>query len=543
MNPMPLTVLLLSLTLLACKAKERDADDRQETGVENPIDFNLGGYDGRYPDPRCAGFSATAMEWSLPSINGNFKKLPGLHTTDVSSERHYKGEWLTYVATTFDITGDRVADLVVTVDEADPNIGQSYWWVHEGGPDGFSAIGVPWSLPPIEGDFASGVAYATTGAADDRLIGGLGYAYNYTTFDLTADGVSDIIFTYDTYDADFSGAQWLVYAGGVGGFSELALKWSIPTLEGDSQEVGSFYYTEGEDARKVTGNKSYWYQYETFDITGDGVNDLVLTWDEFDLDSGTSYWLVYTGGADGFSSTPMKWTLPLVEQNFREGPAFSLSSKEWSYRVGDELHYGSHTTVDLTGDGISELIVTWDEGNPEIGNKHWLVYKGGLEGFSTTVTEWTLPSIPGYFPDLAPLRDLASSGHRSLSYDDEGNYIVSTFDITGDGAKDLVVTADWFDQNIGSEYWLVFRGGESGFLTPPIEWALPSTVIRPLYVHPPLYDTKIEEMQYDDEYFIGYYFVSTFDITGDGLPDLVITYDGDENTGKDFWLVYEGLCE
>jgi hypothetical protein len=58
--------------------------------------------------------------------------------------------------------------------------------------------------------------------------------------------------------------------------------------------------------------------------------------------------------------------------------------------VGSKSLYYYATTFDLTGDGVNDLVLTYDQADAEIGNKHWLVYEGGASGFSTTATKWDL---------------------------------------------------------------------------------------------------------------------------------------------------------
>ena len=42
-----------------------------------------------------------------------------------------------------------------------------------------------------------------------------------------------------------------------------------------------------------------------------------------------------------------------------------------------------------------------------------------------------------------------------------------------------------------------------------------------------------------------YWFYSTFDLTGDQIPDLVMTHNecGDAEIGESYWKVFPGVCE
>jgi hypothetical protein len=546
----PPTALLLTVTLLGCDAvdwadkwSELVEDSGLDSGLGSPVDYHLDAYDKSVVDTKCVGFSSAVMEWRLPSISGEFTGLPALHTTELSTSRQQNGESLGLYVKTLDITGDGVHDLVVTWDEADLSVGSAHWLVYEGGAGGFSATATQWTLPPIAGDFPGLAPFYSVSVSGARTIDGVGpsEAYRAETFDITGDGVNDLVLTRDGSQAGVSDTHWIVYEGGPGGFSTTGTSWRLPKLEGIFRAGGPFYGLSGARERVVRGADKAYY-FETFDVAGDGVSDLVITWDEVDPDSGTAYWLVYSGGARGFSTTATSWTLPPVLGEFQFIPPFHVSSDDSVRHFFGESYRADYSTFDITGDGVSDLVTTWDEMDRDVGNKYWLVFTGGSEGFSTTATEWTLPLIPGRF-NWPPFLDLSMSSGRAVDDDYTVNYYnTSTFDITGDGVTDLVVTADELDWNIGSEYWLVYRGEASGFSTTAIRWALPSTDLG-YTTYPPLYKTDISAVHLIAYEFFDY-FTSTFDITGDGVPDLVITYDGvDENLGTRYWLVYEGLCE
>jgi hypothetical protein len=92
----------------------------------------------------------------------------------------------------------------------------------------------------------------------------------------------------------------------------------------------------------------------------------------------------------------------------------------------------------------------------------------------------------------------------------------STFDIDGDGRPDLVQTADpsgersvWGGDTAAS--WRVFRNTGSGFATTPTTWAVPRA--------------DIAEGFWTTSWLVNSEAWSTFDIDGDGRPDLVQTAD------------------
>ncbi|MEZ4464096.1 MAG: VCBS repeat-containing protein [bacterium] len=119
---------------------------------------------------------------------------------------------------------------------------------------------------------------------------------------------------------------------------------------------------------------------------------------------------------------------------------------------------------------------------------------------------------------LADDSALASMGHAVL-------------DLDGDGIVDLVVPNDrgGFDLDpdplVGAAYWRVWRGTPTGWTGEPDRWQIPFD-LRPLGAQ------------------IGSQVHSLLDLTGDGLPDLVVVRTGpgapdDPRLGQAFWLVYE----
>ena len=76
------------------------------------------------------------------------------------------------------------------------------------------------------------------------------------------------------------------------GFSSTATEWGLPSISGDFTGWASFYSTVVVTDRDV-GSKSLRYYSSTFDLTADGVSDLVITWDQVDSDIGNKHWLVY----------------------------------------------------------------------------------------------------------------------------------------------------------------------------------------------------------------------------------------------------------
>ena len=308
-----------------------------------------------------------------------------------------------------------------------------------------------------------------------------------------------------------------------------ASTWSVP--EGGWGGVGFAVlggqaYDPGDDA------------WTTFDITGDGIPDLVVTAAHGNdgvriFGHGNDpHWNVYEGGADGFASTPTAWSVP---DGGWSSSGFSVTGGA-AYDPGDD----AWTTLDITGDGIPDLVVTarHGEGGVEVlgngGTPHWNVYEGGASGFAASPTAWAVPD-GGWdgFGFVVP----------SGSAYDPGDDAWSTLDVTGDGVLDLLVTARHGEGDVevlgnGSDpHWNVYEGGASGFAASPSAWSVPEGGWDGYgFVVPggSAYDPG------DDAW-------STLDITGDGVPDLLVTARHGEggvevlgNGSDPHWNVYVG---
>jgi hypothetical protein len=471
MKPTLTIALLFAATLIACDRAGRDrkdGDDPGETGADSGVegdadadvdadsDADGDGDSDADADISCSGFSTTSTEWSLPTISGDFTGGAAFYATGVSTTRTVGSKSLYYYATTFDLTGDGLSDLVLTYDQVDANVGNKYWLVYKGGASGFSATATKWSLPTISGDFTGGAAFYATGVSTTRTVGSKSLYYYATTFDLTGDGLSDLVLTYDQADGDVGNKHWLVYEGGASGFSATSTEWRLPTISGDFTGGAAFYST-GVSTTRTVGSKSLYYYATTFDLTGDGVSDLVLTYDQADGDVGNKHWLIYEGGASGFSATSTEWSLPTISGDFTGGAAFYSTGVSTTRTVGSKSLYYYATTFDLTGDGVSDLVLTYDQADGDVGNQHWLVHEGGSTGFSAAATEWSLPTISGDFTGGAAFYATGVSTTRTVG-SKSLYYYATTFDLTGDGGSDLVLTYDQADGDVGNAHWLVYKG-------------------------------------------------------------------------------------
>ncbi|MBK7758311.1 MAG: hypothetical protein IPI35_18310 [Deltaproteobacteria bacterium] len=153
---LPVTLLIAASLLIACDpggGDRKNDDDPRETGADSAAegdadadgdadsdadgdsdaDSDSDGDADADADLACRGFSASSTEWTLPTITGDFTGGAAFYSTGVSQTRTVGGKSLYYYATTFDLTGDGLSDLVLTYDQVDANVGNKYWRSYKGG--------------------------------------------------------------------------------------------------------------------------------------------------------------------------------------------------------------------------------------------------------------------------------------------------------------------------------------------------------------------------------------------------------------------------
>ena len=167
---------------------------------------------------------------------------------------------------------------------------------------------------------------------------------------------------------------WLVYPGGDGGFADDASLWSLPTpiatLDGEP-----FRQLGGAEVCAADGTVDFYYA--STDLTADGITDLVITSACDDGDVGSGFWLVYPGGAEGFADDGALWGLPTPTATLDGEPFRQLGGANVCAADGTvEFYYGS---MDLTADGIVDLVVTSACDAGDVGSEFWLVYPGACE--------------------------------------------------------------------------------------------------------------------------------------------------------------------
>jgi hypothetical protein len=377
-------------------------------------------------------------------------------------------------------------------------------------PAGFDDDAAAWSLPDY-GPGINDVGWFVEGS--DRYSDGL----NWSVRDLDGDGAADLVVherdEYVTEGPNTNGlgrTTWRLHANAGDGFDADGAAWSLP-------DYGPGINSEG------------WFE-EGFDRYSDGLNwsllalaghatDLVVHHrDEYVTEGpstnglGRTAWRVHTNAGGGFDGSGSAWSLPDY------GPG--INSVGWFEEGFDRYSDGLNWSLrDLDGDGRADLLVherdEYVTAGPEtngLGRTAWRVHFGGDNGFDDDGVAW---SLPDYGPGINSTGWFEEGFDR---YSDGLNW--SLADVTGDGRPDLLVherdeyvTVGPETDGLGRSAWRVHANTGDGFDPDGIVWSLPD-------YGPGINSTGWFE-EGNDRYSDGLNWTLR-DVTGDGLPDLVV---------------------
>jgi len=393
--------------------------------------------------------------------------------------------------------------------------------------DGFLADAMAWSLPPAIAQLEYDPFWSLGGGGTCSASGNSDFSH--TTFDLTGDGVPDLVVTNACDTGDVGEAMWLVYPGGADGFAADPLPWSLPEAPA-ALEYDPFWTTGGGGTCSATGNSDF--SFSTLDLTGDGLLDLVVTNACDTGDVGEAMWIVYPGTGDGFADDAIAWSLPDSPVALEYDPFWSTGGGGTCSATGNSDF--SFALLDLTGDRTPDLVVTNACDAGAVGEAIWMVYPGGSDGFADEPLAWSLPEMPVTL-EYDPFWSVGGGGTCSASGNSDFSF--ATLDLTGDDIPDLVVTNACDAGDVGEAIWLVYPGGSDGFADEAVAWTLPESPVA---------------LEYDPFWNLGGggtcsatgnsdFSFTTTDLTADGVPDLVLTNacDGGD-VGEAIWLVYRG---
>lgn len=276
-------------------------------------------------------------------------------------------------------------------------------------------------------------------------------------------------------------------------FEPLATRWRLPAGFPD----GTFTYST--DTSSASPN------WVLLDLDGDGAQEMFVTYYEGLTDVGTSKWLVYENDGEGFEGAAVDWSLPtgFPSQAFYYGYDTSSASPNWAL-------------LDLDGDGLRDLVVTYYDILSGVGDSEWMIYANTGSGFSSAGTPW---SLPVGFPS-------GTFWQASDSSTSSPNW--SLMDVDGDGAPEMVVTEYDGIDGLGDTRWLVYSNTGNGWSSTGDTFGLPSGYPAGLFATS--YDTSTSSPNW-----------AVRDMDGDGLLEMVISYyEGFEGVGSTSWLVYPG---
>lgn len=490
------------------------------------------------PKPTCTytGFEAEPRAWALPQLPYDEGTDPPLFPMpEYSAERTVEGEEQTFHYLIANMDGDELPDMLISRDTAVPELGTDHWLVYPGSVEGYAGEPTEWSLPPYPADdYDDRVAFPDLEASNLRLLGADGWTlFGHFVVDLDADGTPDLAVIVDGEDPAVGVDRWNVHLGGPGGFADEATVWSLPSGEPQEGEAVSSWSEYGGASRS-------WFLH---DMNGDGRVDLVVYLDEADDSIGVNRWRVYDNTGAGFAE-PRDWAIPVILQDTGMGHipwVGGCVDPSYCDRMvdGEQLLF-TNALLDMDGDGYLDFLVTADATEPTLGATRWRIWRGGPDGVGG-YEDWALPGA--LHADAALGLWLPALGGEWTEGEgtDTVEYDWAYGDLDLDGYIDLVYTRDEADPAIGTEHWLLWRGGPRGFALFGEPWTLPSMGgEHDGYAAFPSGDgTASREL---DGEALSYIFTN-FTVDPSGAVGLVILKDqADPDLGTLRWEVYPSVC-
>jgi hypothetical protein len=362
------------------------------------------------------GFDPTPKRFTLP--------VPAIDPTCMKS-------------TLADVDGDLKPDLVVTSSCSDTTVGTTRWIVYRNGGTGFEPL-APYALPPgvVVG------AYVTLGPtpAACSTTNAPGFAF----FDIDGDRKGDLVVTTACDAATIGTTAWRVYTGNGNGVAATPALFTLPTTP--AIPLGTYASPTGGDADCTTTPVKP--QYSVFDFDGDFKPDLLVTRDCTDATIGTTHWNLYRNSGTGFPATPEPIALPVVE-GAAVRPLAALSGQP---ACGSSPALPGYSTLDSNGDLKPDLLFTRSCTDALSGITHWLIYKNGDAGLSTTAEQFSLPvALGGSVTSPLVFTSAEACAGTPLRPAYFTSYLVKL-------TLDVIVTSQCNDPTVGTSRWLLYQG-------------------------------------------------------------------------------------
>jgi hypothetical protein len=388
----------------------------------------------------------------------------------------------------------------------------------------FAPVATSWKLPTAY----EGAAFERVGAEDER-----DFAWRLVRVQekpallvMRAKGMDEV-----------GTRKWVLHPAEAEGFAERGVDWALPadaSAWGDALPDAYDAVLAGkpigvDDSAGAVANRPW-----LTDIDADGYPDLVTFGGMGDGDAGSAGetpggtaragWKVYEGSAAGFSDSGTNWIFP-------EGAPVAAFNGRADTTPGDAIQW---RLADVDGDARVDLIVLRNSADADVGTKHWVVHPNTGDGFGPGV-EWALPATAdggsvaggGRFladmdgdgkPDLVVPRTARTVGGDLPDGAGPGDTGASEGSSGGDTGASATTTPRW----------TVYRNTGTGFGR-AVSWELPADY--PTGTFSGLASAEGRELGW-----------AIRDLTGDGVPDLVIVRDEREGavgaTGG--WRVFPG---
>ncbi|MBC7863209.1 MAG: T9SS type A sorting domain-containing protein [Bacteroidia bacterium] len=430
------------------------------------------------------GFGITAVNWPVPvggTINGGVNL--GYWLTSAVAASSYDITSMNWQV--LDINGDNKADLVITSEKM-PNgdvtvynpTNNPYWKVYLGTGSSFSSSVTNWTVPvggTINGGINFGYRVVSAAAATSYDIS----SQNWEVMDVNGDNKPDLVITSEkmsngdvTVYNPTNNPYWKVYLNTGTSFSTTATNWSIPV--GGTTSGGINFGYRVVSAVAATSYDISSQNWEVMDVNGDNKSDLVITSEKMSNGDVTvynptnnPYWKVYLNTGTSISTTASNWSIPVggtTSGGVNFGYRLTVGAAASSYDIGSQ----NWVVMDIDGDNKSDLVITSEkmssgsvtDYNPT-SSPYWKVYLGTGSSFSTSVTNWAVPS-GGTINGGVNLGYWLTAATAASSYDiGSKNWVVT--DMNGDNKPDLVITSEKMsngsvtDYNpTSSPYWKVY---------------------------------------------------------------------------------------